>query len=130
MGLHPPVSYEEIREIQKNSDVLLHCEGFSLKEKLAVHQSFSTKIVDYLETNRCIFAIGDDYCASIQYFIDNECGAVATKKEDIEKELLKLHNNRNLLKYYADKAWESGKKNHHKPVLQKMVKSDLDNLIK
>lgn len=130
VGLHPPVSYEEIREIQKNSDVLLHCEGFSLKEKLAVHQSFSTKIVDYLETNRCIFAIGDDYCASIQYFIDNECGAVATKKEDIEKELLKLHNNRNLLKYYADKAWESGKKNHHKPVLQKMVKSDLDNLIK
>ena len=128
--LHPAVSYSEIREIQKNSDILIHAEGFSLKEKLAVHQSFSTKIVDYLETNRCIFAIGDDYCASIQYFIDNECGAVATKREDIEKELLKLHNNRNLLRYYADKGWESGKKNHHKPVLQKMVKSDLDNLIK
>lgn len=128
--LHPPVSYKEIREIQKNSDILLHVEGFSLKERLTVHQSFSTKIVDYLETNRCIFAIGDDYCASIQYFIDNECGAVATKREDIEKELLKLHNNRNLLKYYADKAWESGKKNHRKPVLQKMVKNDLDNLIK
>ena len=127
--LHPPVSYAEIREIQKNSDILLHVEGFSLKEKLAVHQSFSTKIVDYLETNRCIFAIGDDYCASIQYFIDNECGAVATKKEEIEKELLKLHNNRDLLKKYANKGWESGKKHHHKPILQNMVKNDLDNLI-
>ncbi len=127
--LHPPVSYAEIREIQKNSDILLHVEGFSLKEKLAVHQSFSTKIVDYLETNRCIFAIGDDYCASIQYFIDNECGAVATKKEEIEKELLKLHNNHDLLKQYANKGWESGKKYHHKPILQNMVKNDLDNLI-
>jgi hypothetical protein len=128
--LHPPVSYDEIREIQKNSDILLHCEGFSLKEKLAVHQSFSTKIVDYLETNRSILAIGDDYCASIQYFIDNECGAVATRKEDIEKELLKLHNNRDLLKMYAEKAWESGKKHHHKSIVQNMVKNDLDNLIK
>ncbi len=128
--LHPPVSYKEIREIQKNSDVLVHAEGFSLQEKLAVHQSFSTKIVDYLETNRCILAIGDDYCSSIQYFIKNECGVVATRKEDIENELLKLHNNRGLLKTYAQKGWESGKKNHHKPSVQSMVKSDLDSILK
>ena len=130
VNLHSPVSYEEIREIQKNSDILLHCEGFSLKEKLAVHQSFSTKIVDYLETNRCIFAIGDDYCASIQYFIDNECGAVATNKEDIEKELFRLHNNCELLKEYAQKGWESGKKHHHKPLVQDMVKSDLNKFVR
>lgn len=128
--LHPPVNYDEIREIQKNSDILLHCEGFSLKEKLAVHQSFSTKIVDYLEINRCILAIGDDYCASIQYFIENKCGAVATKKEEIETELLKLYNNRELLKSYAEKGWESGKKHHHKPIMQNMVKQDLNNLLK
>lgn len=130
VNLHPPVSYAEIREIQKKSDILLHCEGFGLKDKLEVHQSFSTKIVDYLETNRCIFAIGDDYCASIQYFIDNECGAVATKKEDIEKVLIELHENRDLLKKYAGKAWESGKRNHHKPVVQSMVKNDLNNIVK
>lgn len=128
--LHPPVSYEEIREIQKNSDILLHVEGFSLKEKLAVHQSFSTKIVDYLETNRCIFAIGDNYCSSIQYFIENGCGSVATKKEEIETELLKLHNNRDLLKMYADKGWESGKKHHHKEAIQTMLKEDLNKAVK
>ncbi len=128
--LHPPVSYMEIREIQKNSDILLHVEGFSLKEKLAVHQSFSTKIVDYLETNRCIFAIGDDYCASIQYFLENDCGAVAARKEDIETELLKLYNNRDLLKSYAEKGWESGRKHHHKPNVQNMVKQDLKELLK
>lgn len=128
--LYPPVSYTEIREIQKNSDILIHVEGFSLKEKLAVHQSFSTKIVDYLETNRCIFAIGDDYCSSIQYFIKNNCGAVAAKKEDIETQLSNLHNNRELLEYYADKAWQSGKNNHDKKKIQSMIINDLNSVIK
>ncbi len=128
--LYPPVSYDEIREIQKNSDILLHCEGFSLKEKLAVHQSFSTKIVDYLETNRCILAIGDDYCASIQYFIKNECGAVAKNKEEIKSQLLNLCENRHLLKQYADKAWQSGKNNHDRSVVQKMIKEDMENIAK
>ncbi|MBR2954348.1 MAG: hypothetical protein IKC45_08210 [Clostridia bacterium] len=128
--LHPPVSYDEIREIQKNSDILLHCEGFSLKEKLAVHQSFSTKIVDYLETNRCILAIGDDYCASIKYFIDNNCGAVATSKKEIKPCLMKLCNNHDMLKQYADNAWESGKKNHSHINIKQMVKEDLVFLTK
>lgn len=127
--LHPPVSYHEIREIQKKSDILLHCEGFSLKEKLAVHQSFSTKIVDYLETNRCILAIGDDYCASIKYFIDNNCGAVATNKNDIKPCLMKLCNNHDLLKQYADNAWESGKKNHSHTKIKQMVRDDLLSLV-
>lgn len=128
--LHPAVSYSEIREIQKNSDILLHCEGFSLKEKLAVHQSFSTKIVDYLETNRCILAIGDDYCASIKYFIDNDCGAVVTSKNEIKSCLLKLCDNHDLLKQYADNAWEIGKKNHSHTKIKQMVKNDLVTLIK
>ena len=127
--IHPPVSYSEIREIQSNSDILVHVEGFSLKEKLAVHQSFSTKIVDYLETNRCILAIGDDYCSSIQYFLKNDCGAVATKKNEIETQLRELDENRYLLKQYADKAWESGKRNHNKVTMQKMVSTDLKNIL-
>ena len=127
--IHPPVSYEEIREIQSNSDILLHVEAFSLKEKLAVHQSFSTKIVDYLETNRCIFAIGDDYCASIQYFLENKCGAVATKKENIETELSKLHSNRELLKQFAYNGWEIGGKNHKKKSIQAMITGDLNYIL-
>ncbi len=129
VSLKPPVSYDEIRKIQKNSDILIHVEGFGLREKLAVHQSFSTKIVDFLETNRCIFAIGDSYCASIQYFIKNKCGAVATNKKEIKTELIKLYNNRDLLKQYASSAWESGKKNHDKKEIQSMILNDLKSAI-
>lgn len=128
--LLPPVNYEKLREIQANADILVHAESFQKQECLAVHQSFSTKIVDYMATNRCIFAIGDDYCSSIQYFIENECGVVAKSYEEIETRLRELDENRDLFKYYADKAWESGKRNHDKKKIKTMVYEDIKNLCK
>ena len=84
--------------------------------------------MDYFETNRCILAIGDDYCASIKYFIENNCGAVATNKQEIKPCLLNLCNNHGLLKQYAENAWETGKKNHNQTNIKKMVKEDLNFL--
>lgn len=124
--LHPPVSYEEIKEIQKNSDILVHAEAFNLKERLSVHQSFSTKIVDYLASNRCILAIGAPDCASIKYFIDNDCAAVAKTPEEIKQRLMELLNDKALLRKYAEKAWQSGKNNHERSKMQ----SELYNEIK
>lgn len=125
--LHSAVSYKEILEIQKQSDILVHAEAFDLKEKLLTHQSFSTKIVDYLATNRCILAIGDSSCASIQYFIDNDCGVVAKNKEEIQPQLEKLYNDKTLLSSYAQKAWDSGKKNHQRDIIQKDLYNELLN---
>ena len=127
--LLPPVNYEKLREIQANADILVHAEAFHKQECLAVHQSFSTKIVDYLATNRCILAIGSDYCSSIQYFIDNECGAVAKSVDEIETCLRELDENRDLFRFYADKAWESGKRNHDEYKIKKMVYDDIKNVI-
>ena len=127
--LLPPVNYEKLREIQANADILVHAEAFHKQECLAVHQSFSTKIVDYLATNRCILAIGSDYCSSIQYFIDNECGAVAKSVDEIETRLRELDENRDLFHFYADKAWESGKRNHDEYKIKKMVYDDIKNVI-
>ena len=128
--LLPPVKYEKLREIQSAADILIHAESFDEHECLAVHQSFSTKIVDYLATNRCIFAIGSDYCSSIQYFINNQCGTVAKSYEEIETRLRELDENRDLFKHYADKAWESGKRNHSKEKIKTMVYEDIKNLCK
>lgn len=126
-AFHSAVSYSEILEIQKQSDILVHAEAFELKEKLATHQSFSTKIVDYLATNRCILAIGDGSCSSIQYFIDNDCGAVAKEKNEIATVLNQLYENKSLLKEYARKAWNSGKKNHQRDIMQKDLYNELLN---
>ena len=128
-ALHPPVSYSEIRSLQTQADILVHAEAFDIKEKFAAHQSFSTKIVDYLATNRCILAIGDKSCASIDYFIQNSCGAVALSKNEISEQLEKLYKDKSLLKDYADKAWESGKKNHQRSKMQKALYEEIKKTV-
>lgn len=127
--LHPPVSYDQIRQLQSEADILVHAEAFDLKERLAVHQSFSTKIVDYIASNRCIFAIGSDECASIQYFIDNNCAAVAKTPGEIILRLNELYENADMLKAYADKAWQSGKRHHEQSKMQSELYENLRNTI-
>lgn len=128
--LHPPVSYEEICKIQAAADILVHAEAFDLKERLCVHQSFSTKIVDYIASNRCILAIGSNTCASIQYFIENDCAAVAASPTEISKRLSELKETPLLLEEYAEKAWQSGKKHHERSKMQESLLQGLQNAVK
>lgn len=127
--LLPAVGYQELRKIQADADVLVHVEGFSLRERLIVHQSFSTKIVDYIATNRCILAIGSKDCASIDYFIQNDNAAVAISEEEIESRLKELYDSRDLMDQYAQNAWDCGKKYHYKQTMQNMLKKDLESAI-
>lgn len=127
--LHPPVSYAEIQQIQAQADILVHAEAFDLRERLAVHQSFSTKIVDYLASNRCILAVGSDDCASIQYFIENGCAAVARTPSEIPERLSALQENPALLAFYAEKAFEGGKLHHERSVMQKNLLHDLQTVL-
>ena len=119
------MGYQELRTLQAEADILVHVEGFSLRERLVVHQSFSTKIVDYIATNRCILAIGGSDCASIDYFIRNQSAAVATTKDEISLRLQELYERKDLLEKYAQTAWECGEKYHQKDVMQTMLAGDL-----
>lgn len=124
-SMNPPISFNEVVKKQSEADILVHVEGFKWKDRLTVHQSFSTKIVDYLMRRKCIMAIGKDDCASISYFIDNDAGLVCQSEEEIEKNLLNVLNDNSILDEYADKAWASGKKNHSREEMQKNLKNDL-----
>ena len=128
--VHDPVSYSQIIQLQQQSDLLVHVEGLSQKENSLVRQSFSTKIVDYLEKNRAIFVIGRDDSASIKYFIDNDSAFVAQSYKGILDNLNRILNDLSLLKSYAQKAWECGKRNHQKSVKQAELKEDLFNVVK
>lgn len=126
----PAVGYDELRTLQSQADVLVHAESFIFSERLAVHQSFSTKIVDYVATNRCILAIGSNDCASIDYFIRNQNAVVATTEEEIAVKLAELYERKDLLAQYAQRAWECGKKYHQKETMQKMLREDLASALK
>lgn len=110
---------DEIMKTYSKYDIVLHVESFDIKERNKTRLSFSTKIVDCLQTNRAILAIGWEKAASINYFIEENAGLVASSKKEIYDILIKIKNNRAILAQYAKNAWDCGVRNHVHDKIQK-----------
>ncbi len=63
-GIKP---YTEIQKIMAESDLVLHIESFEEKEILKTRYSFSTKIIDCLQSGSVTLAVGPGGIASIRY---------------------------------------------------------------
>jgi len=123
------VSSEEIAMIQQEADILIHAESFSLAERLKVRLSFSTKLVDYFKSGRCILAVGSRNIASIDYLSKNHGAVIAYKKSDIAYVLNRLISSPNLRKKYARRAWECGQNNHQIRIMQNTLQNDLNYVL-
>ncbi len=119
------VSSTEIPRIQSEADVLVHVESSSLKSKLWVRQSFSTKIVDYLKMARPILAVGPKEVASIEHLVRNDCAIVADNKEELIEKLNEVLSDESKLTEIALKGYECGRKHHNKAEYNKMLEKDL-----
>jgi hypothetical protein len=120
------VGSEEIRNIQKMSDILVHVESLGLKNKLITHLSFSTKIVDYFESGKCIFAVGWEEAASIDYLKRHDAAVVVNDFKKIEESIIMLIKNKNLINEYGQKALKCGFENHQS---EKILKNFYETLI-
>lgn len=125
---HGAVSEKEVSSFQENADILLHIEPVSLKGSLLCRLSFSTKLVDYFYKGKCIFAVGHKRCASMAYLRRNDAAIISTSLSDTKEKLIMLVENDRLIKEYAEKAWECGKRNHQISEIQKRLKLDFDTL--
>lgn len=123
------VSASEVFEIQKSANILVHTESFDYKTRLAVRQSFSTKLVDYFYQGKCIFAVGPKDVASIDYLMKNDAAVVATNEKEIYEKLKMLVENPDIIREYGDKAWDCGKRNHQIDKIQKMLYEDFERVI-
>ena len=59
--------YAEIQRLMSESDLILHIESFEEKEILKTKYSFSTKIIDCLQSGSVMLAVGPKEIASIRY---------------------------------------------------------------
>lgn len=116
---------EEIPFIQNAADILVHVESFDIKNRLAVRQSFSTKIVDYFKRGRAILAVGPSEVASIKHLIDNNCAIVASDSSELIEELNRVLENQAVLNDYATRAYECGKKYHNRSEMLEMLHNDI-----
>lgn len=104
------ISPQDAQIIIQNSDVLVHVESFIPKDVFEVHQSFSTKIVDYISFGKCILGIGPKGVASISFLKKHHIALTASNKEEIRTCLLALMNNHQMVTSYASTAWMAGKR--------------------
>lgn len=123
------IAGNDIPRIQRDADILVHCESFFPNDVTSVRLSFSTKIIDYLTRGRCILAIGPGSVSSIRYFIANNAGFVINDRNLIKDGLLNLINNHDLISKKAISAWQCGQRNHNKSIIQKMFIEKLEQII-
>lgn len=127
--IHAPISYAEIVALQKQSDVVIHAEGLSRKSRMEVHQSFSTKLVDYFAFGKCIFAIGTEDEASVKHLLDHDAAIVASSKEEVYEKLKSLVLQPSLIAEYGKKAYRCGQLHHDKKDIQKMLQDDMQMVV-
>lgn len=122
------ISEAEVQVLQKDADILLHIEPFSLKGSLLCRLSFSTKLVDYFYNKKCIFAVGHKRCSSMKYLQRFDAAIVAEEKGQIQEKLEALLHAQEMKDVYAKKAWECGQKNHQIADIQNELFKDFKAL--
>ncbi len=124
------VPNEQVASIQSDADVLIHVEPTNLQGRLLVRHSFSTKIVDYFHSARCILAIGWPKAASIDHLVQNDAALVAHNEASVYEQLSKIITKPEIVQQYARNAWECGKRHHQLNQIQTRLKHDIEQLLK
>lgn len=127
--VYKAVSLEELKDIYSNSDIALHVEGFDIKNKMTVRLSFSTKIVDCLDSGCAVMAICDDKQAGFSYLKKNNAALCIDDKKNIYDCLLSIINNPQILIDYQKKAFDLGTLNHSKDIVIQNLKKDFEKVI-
>lgn len=122
------VPADKVAQVLNDADIVLHVESFDKKERVDTRLSFSTKIVDCLNSGRCILAIGWDEAASIDYLKENDAAIIATDEENIIAQLKNIINDPGIITKYAEKAWICGNHNHQIDVIRSSLYKDLENI--
>lgn len=108
------VAREDVIMLQQEADVAVFAESLIGKEANVAKLSFSTKITDYLSNGKCIFAVGKEYIAPIDYFVRNDSAIVSTNVEDIKLNIKRIIDNPAIVTEYSKKAYDCAVRNHEK----------------
>lgn len=116
--------YDEIKKIMNNADFNLQVESFEKRQIDIVKYSFSTKIIDCLQSGSSAIAIGPNNISSIKYMKRIPGVSVIDNYEDIEKEINKLIINKSEILNNAKEIREYALSNHSIIDNQKRIKND------
>ena len=127
MGQRP---YEQIREILNRADIVLHVESFQQEQIDYVHYSFSTKIIDCLQSGSVTMAIGPAGIASVEYVRAIPGAVVIDDLGKIPDMLGELLENKTRFPEMAEQTREFAAKNHDIHRVRESLRADFAELLK
>lgn len=116
--IHPPIPQQEVLEKQRQADILLFLEDIDGPDAHVARLSFSTKTTDYLSSGKCIFAVGCEDTAPMQYFIDSGAAVTAVTPAQIGEGLRRIAQDPSMLERYAIAAAQVGIERHSREQIQ------------
>lgn len=124
------ISLEDLKLKYQQSDIALHVESFKLKYKYLTRLSFSTKIIDCLESGCAVMAICWKKHAGYTYLKKNDIAICIDDVRDLKRKLNEIIDNKEIIKYYSKKAYEIGKLYHEKKFVTNIIKKDFIDLVR
>lgn len=119
--LHKPVPYTELQRVLNEADMVLFVESLEPAYRQLARLSFSTKITDYFKSGKCIFAVGGDDIAPIEYLKEKDAAVISTSIADIAPNMERIIQNPALITTYAHKAYECGRKYHNSRDVERIM---------
>lgn len=126
MGSRP---YDEIKKILCEADVVLHVESFEKKYIKDVRYSFSTKIIDCIQSGSGVLAVGPAGIASIEYLRKIEGVCVVDDLAKLPEILKVLFKEPQKISENALKILKFGKKYHDIDDVRVALKEEFERLI-
>lgn len=109
---HGFVSYEKVRDVTAESDVLVHTESFEDFYKEDLKYAFSTKIADSLACGRCFLLYAPGNMACTEYLKAYQAAWVVDKQEDLLPVLTQLSENAAAREAHIHNAVHLARQNH------------------
>ena len=106
--------YEEIKRLMSQSDLVLHIESFEERKVKKTKYSFSTKIIDCLQSGSVMLAIGPEQLASVRYAKDIPGAYVIDSEDDIKSGISAVINDSGSFPARAAEIRSFAEKNHSK----------------
>jgi hypothetical protein len=103
---------EELMNVIKETDILVHAESFELNDISRIKHSISTKIPNYLASNRLILAVGPIEAASIYYLKKNVAAYTISNVNDLKFSIQDLVKNFRDFRYINTNAFRLSEINH------------------
>lgn len=127
--VHMSIPLEELMNVYHQSDVALHVEAFDITNRFVVRMSFSTKIVDCLDSGCAVMAICDRKQAGGAYLRKQNSAICVNDLSLLEQTLREIIDNPNQLIALQHRAFEVGMTNHLQDNITKELLSDFEHLI-